>query len=364
MSALVQWPPSTDQILDLAAGGVFQRADSYRFDLQDALGAPIGEVHPDLDARPKITWDTTRPMVMRSLENVRLSVDESDDINPVTDRLAVTMVLQNGAEFAMGVFLGGDAAQPERPWGDEHESQWVDRGHILEFAYGKTSGSPRGANIVQRAVDYARTAFNVLEIDAVPSPAVLKAPMTWGIEDALGSIINDHLALVGYLPVNLDRNSRLQIRPAPVDLDLFPVDLVYDAGGRVAVDTTVKSNDLLKAPNEFVVYDQSGANTPIRGVYRIPATAPHSVENRRYVVRRTESMTGLATPAAAAAAAKALATTDRKSTFQWRSWTGAPDPRHDAFDVVRFFGDNYLEVSWSLDCVPGGLMDHQARRVY
>jgi hypothetical protein len=357
------WPPSTDQILDLVAGGVLLRSDRYRFDLLDALETPIGEVHPDLEANPKVGWDTTRT-VMRSLESIRLSASEAGDINPTTDRLRPVMVLQNGAEFPLGVFLGGDVTQPERAWGDEHQSQWVDKGHILTFPYGKTTGSPKGANVVQRAVDYARTAFNLSDIDAEPHPAVLKAPLGWGIDDTLGAIIDAHLALVGYLPVHVNRAGRVQIQPAPTDLDLFPATLDFEAGGRVQRDSIVKSDDLLQAPNEFVVYDQSGANTPIRGVYRIPETAPHSVTKRGYVVRRTESMTGLATPEQANTAAKALATTDRKSTFRWRTWRSSGDPRPDTFDVVRFMGDNYLHVAWAMELRPGGLMDHQARRVY
>lgn len=357
------WPPSTDQILDLVEGGVLQRADRYRFDLLSAAGAPLGEVHPDQEASPRVTLDTNRT-VMRSLEQVRLTAAEAGAINTNTDRLRPVMVLQNGAEFSLGVFVAGDAAQPQRAWGDEQESQWVDLGHKLSFPYGRTTGSGRRHNIVQRAIDYTAVFFNSADIDAEPRGSVLKAPLVHTYQDTATTIVNAHLALVSYLPIHLNRDGRPQLRAAPVSLDTIPSTLSYGDAGRVERDSIVKSDDHLQAPNEFVVYDQSGANSPIRGVYRIPDSAPHSAASIGYVRRRVEAMTGLATIAEANEAARGLATTDKRSTYQWRTWVSSPDPRHDVFDVVRFYGINYLEVAWSISLVPGGLMTHQARRVF
>jgi hypothetical protein len=357
------WPPDTDQILDLVAGGVLQRADRFRYLLTDKLGTEIGEVHPDMERDPTVTWDTNRTK-HRSLNNVRLPASEQDAINPLRDRLVPQMVLQNDTPFQLGVFLFEDRSRPVREWGREQHVQLFDKMRILDQKGVTTSGSPAKANVVQRAVDYARTVLNPAEIDAVSHPQTLRAPLLFTPSDTVQGIIDAHLALVGYLPCHFNREGRLQIRPAPLDLDKAPAQLEYEHGGRIERDSIVESDDQLGAPNLFMVYDSTGTGTFAVGKYRIPASAPHSFENRGYEERRVESMQGLENAVQATAAAKTLATTDRKATFDWRTWTSSLDPRHDAWNVCKLLGVNYLEVAWEMQLSVGGRHTHQARRVW
>jgi hypothetical protein len=358
----VAWPPTTDDLLNLVEGGVFQRADQYRFDLTDHSGDVIGQLTPDYENPPRMTNDTTRA-VMRTIDQLVLPASESNHVDGIRDRLRVTMVLENGAEFEMGTFLWGDDTHPVREWGHEHHSVLVDLLHPFTSPRGKTSSSKLGANVITRAGDHARLIESSVNMDIVPDPSVLTAPLGWTPTDTLLRVINDHLALVSYLPMHYDRHSRLQMRPVP-DVDNTPVDISYGDAGRIERDSITMSDDLLQAPNEFVVYDSSAQGAPRIGRYQVPASAPHSVENRSYVWRRVEGIQGLASQAAADKAAKALAVTDRNATFDWRTWTSAADPRHDTFNVISFYGVPYLEVRWSLVLAPGGPMTHQARRVY
>jgi hypothetical protein len=356
------WPPSTDDLLDLVAADVYQRVDTYRFDLTDHGGDVIGQLTPDFESAPRMTNDTGRS-VMRTIDNLQLPASETRHIDGIKDRCVVHMVLENGAEERLGEFLWGDDTHPVREWGHEHHSVLVDLLHPLTSKSGRTSGSKVGQNVVQRAVDHARLVVSAVVIDAVPDPTTLVTPLGWTPDDTYQAIINDHLKTVGYLPCYYDRHSRLQIRPVP-DPAVSQATLFYGDAGRIERDSITESDDNLKAPNEFVAYDSSAQGTPRIGRYRIPADAPHSVENRSYVWRHVEGIQGLASQAAADKAARAMATLDRESTYAWRTWTSAADPRHDTFDIIDFYGENYLEVRWTLELAPGGRMTHQARRVY
>jgi hypothetical protein len=359
----VGWPPTADEILDLVEGGVHQRTDKLRFDLMDIAGGVIGELHPDLEDTPRMTNDTSRS-VFRTVDQLMLPASEHTHINGVQDRVQVWMILQDGTEYSLGKFLWGDDTHPVREWGHEHHSVLVDYLHPLTTPRGRTSGSKVGQNIVQRAIDHARLVVSADDIDAVSSPATLSAPLAWTPDDTIQTIVNDHLTLAGYHSIYYDRNGRLQMRPVPADISSEPPDLTYTDGGRVERDSIVWANDLLQAPNEFVVWESSGEGPPRVGRYAIPSSAPHSAQNRGFVWRRVESMQGLSDQGAADRAAQALAVTDRKATFEWRTWTSSADPRHDTYDIIDFYGDHFLEVRWTLDLVPGGKMTHQARRVY
>lgn len=357
------WPPDTTQILDLVAGGVLQRADRFQYLLKDRLGTVIGEVHPDAEQTPTVVNDTGRAKI-RTLDNVRLPASERGDINPHRDRLTPRIILQNDASFDLGVFLFADQSRPRREWGLEEHNQLFDKMQILDQKGATTTGSPAKANIVQRAVDFARTVLNSSEIRATPHPQVLKAPLLFTPSDTVLGIINAHLALVGYLPCYFDRAGVLQIRPAPLDLDKAVADQTYDHAGRIERDSIVESDDMIAAPNLFMVYDSTGVGAFAVGKYRIAASAPHSVENRGYEVRRVEQQQGLENAVQATTAAKLLATTDRKATFDWRTWRTSLDPRPDTWNVAKLLGTNFLEVAWQMELRTNGRMVHQARRVY
>jgi hypothetical protein len=41
-----------------------------------------------------------------------------------------------------------------------------------------------------------------------------------------------------------------------------------------------------------------------------------------------------------------------------------PDPRHDSHNVIRWQGENWLELAWSMPLVEGGEMRHVLRKAY
>jgi hypothetical protein len=174
-------------------------------------------------------------------------------------------------------------------------------------------------------------------------------------------VLAELLKLVAFLPPWVSRDGRLQIRATP-DMDTVDPQLVYEAGGRIVDGSIARSNDLLDAPNVFRVYEQSG-QTSIVGEYRIPASAPHSVENRGREVCDPQPASGLKTQAMADAAAKALAVT-QPTTYRWLSFDSTLDPRHDTWDPVTALGLVGMETKSSMVLRSGGRHNHLIRQVF
>lgn len=359
------FPPSPDDILNLVEGGVFQRIDSFRWDLLDWEESVIGTLTPDLERAPRISLDTTRS-IMRSVEGMYLPASEMTHTDGIGDKVKASMILQDGTEYSLGVFLWADDVHPQREWGEEHSSSLADKGLILDQPIGKTSGSAKKTNTITRATDFLRAAGIPNEqIDVTPHPDLIDAPMTWDPTAKWADVINDHLQILGYYPVHFNRDGVAQLKPTPSSIETAETTVPsFDDGGRIEHDSIVHSNDLFEAANEFVVYENSGQGTIKIGRYRISPKWPHSVENRGFVVRHVESMQGLANSVAATTAARALAFKSRKSIYEWITFNTAADPRHDVFDIYDFYNARYQETKWSLECKPGGRMTHEAKRIY
>ena len=367
------WPPTTTDILDVVEGGVYHRSDRYSFELLDADWTVIGELVADPGASPALSIDTSRTII-RTLDNLNLPVHVVNDINPVSDLVRPVMHLQNGARFHLGVLGWAQDNRPRRSWGIEHASSLRDGMFFLSQVRGRTSSTRKGQNLLQRAIDHAllRIRPDRIRVEGASGGAA-GAPMVWGPNDPLTDIINDHLAPIGFLPVFFDHEGYLVFRPAPEDISQTPPDVTYRPGGRILADSIVGSDDLLDAPNVYVVMETSGQGTPISGRYQLPASAPHSVENRNgEEVVKVITMQGLESKAQADAAAKRAAQTD-ESAYEWEQFAGVADPRHDTHTVVEtvlpgpdgdLVGNTHLEVSHRMVLTSGGPHTHVVRRVY
>ena len=140
----------------------------------------------------------------------------------------------------------------------------------------------------------------------------------------------------------------------------------FDTGNKVFRAKVTTSDNLIDAPNRFVVISNGissiGANSsPVVGVYDIPSSAPHSAANRGFVFAKTESRQ-LFNLDQAKAVAKNLG--QQQTLFETLNINTAPDPRHDSYDVIRWQGVNWLEIEWSLPLIEGAEMTHVARRAY
>lgn len=352
--------PPTDQLLDL--DGIRQRTDRFRFDLEDQGGAVIGELTPQAASTPSITNDMMR-RVPRTLDGLQLSPSDAAAVDIFRDRVRPVMILQNGAEFSLGRFLWGDDSRPLRSWGLERRSSLLDRSFILDQDIGRPLGVGRGGSLGLAAL---ATVLDVITLDEIVSDGIdapAGAPMAWPPSTTRAGILGDIHPQLGVLPVFFDREDRLNFRAVPETATAQP-SLIYEAGGRIVADSIVLANDLLRAPNRYVVYDSSGSGAPVLGRWDIPDSAPHSIANRGFPVVLTQSMQGIGDARRAFWAARSLAQSDRANVFETIEWSSTLDPRHDSYDVVQVLGQVYLEIAWRMTLRSGGLMTHKARRVY
>lgn len=349
---------TTDDLLNLR--GVRRRVDSYLFDVLDQSNTVVGSVKPARGHAPKLGNDTTR-RVFRTLTNFVVDAEQQVSIATVSGRVRPRMVLQNGVSFNLGVFLFGDATRPRRSWGLELGATLVDPLFILDQPVGRIVGYGAGTNLVAAALALAQEVITT-PTNVGASATLLASPKGYQASDTRQKIINDLLAGAAFLPVYFDNNGTMQMQPVP----LFPLstpDFTYEAGGRIIKDTILETDNLLTAPNRYVVVDTSATGSPVIGTYDIPASAPNSITNRGFPVTKILQQQGLGSSSSAALAAQAAANQD-EDTFKQTSFDSTHEPRHDTFNVVQLLGLQYREIAWDVELRSGGKMSHTLRRVY
>jgi hypothetical protein len=189
-----------------------------------------------------------------------------------------------------------------------------------------------------------------------------QAAGAWRVGSTRGSILTT-LAMIGDLETPWFDNSGVLRAVRVVDPATAVPDLSFDDGYPVLADTIGRTDDLLSAPNRFVVIGNGSAslNAEIVGIYDLPPSAPHSIAGRGFVIQQTMNLQ-LTSLAQAAAAARTIGM--RSTPVEQYDLTTPPDPRHDGYQVIRWRGENWLETAWSMNCIEGGDMTHTLRRAY
>lgn len=351
--------PTPSEVLDLV---VPMRQASFAFDLLNQAGGVIGELHPVLDSPPTVECNVNRT-IKRSLTDMRLTPSDTAAVNTLTDRVRPRMVLTVGDPFdwPLGVFTFGAADRERRSWGTGMVGSMVDLTVALDQPVSASVSYNAGASIAAAlAEQFAAAGITSYAIDAVTS--LFGAPIVWPAGTSRYSIMAEMAGMAGCFSPYFDNAGIGRVRQVQ-PLDTAPVDLTYDIGGRMYADSILETDDLLSAPNRYIVIDTAATTSPIVGVFDVPASAPFSAANRGFVVAVVIEVQGLQDSAAAAARAQ-VAYAEDSSTFRWLSFAGAPDPRHDTFQIVEVLGDRYREQRWSLPLVDGSSMTHDLRRVY
>jgi hypothetical protein len=356
------WAPTSDQILNL--DGVRRRFDSFRFELNNRDLTPIGELHPDRTGSvPSIQNDISNE-TSRRLSNFKLTGDEAQDVNPVSDRLRVYMVLQNGAQYLLGTFLWATENEPVRSWGLEKHHELLDYSFILNQQSTKAYGWGRGGTINLIMIFLMGEAgLGLRDMYPIGEEANrgLREPRSWEPGSTWAEKIDNMGIGCGFAPVWFDRFGRAHLDAAPSPEFDQPTVPEYDVNTRIIADSIMYSNDILSAPNEFGVFD-SGTSQLIVGRHQLPAAAPNSFNKRGFRIGATESVQGLTSQAAANKSALGLAR--RSDVYEYLTFQSTADPRHDAYDIVPAFSKNWLEIGWDLECRCGGLMTHNLKRVF
>lgn len=342
-----------DPLLDLDPW-VGQRQCTFRFNLINRLtGENLGEVTPLRGA--SLTHDTTRT-IKRQL-SIALGVADTAAVNTVTDLIAVTMVFPNGQEYPLGEYMFTDDGRQVFTSGKLGREALNDQMFLVDQQI--TEGI---TGVGRPVVDVIADVLASLPITYTLEAGTFISTGAWGIGTNRGQIL-EALALSGdYFSPWFDNTGVLRFIRTFDPANSIP-SMNFDVGNKVIRDSILEDDDLLTAPNTFIVVSNASETPDVEVVGRaeVPSNAPHSVTNRGFVIAEVLNLQ-LSNILQAQAVAEGLV--NRQTIFERVNLTTAPDPRHDSYDVIRWQDDLWLELAWSMSLVEGGQMNHLLRKSY
>jgi hypothetical protein len=331
-----------------------QRQATFRFDLTDVTGENLGVVTPLRGA--SLTHDTSRT-IKRQL-TLDFGASDTAAINPIRDRIAVTMVFPNGQEFPLGRYVFTDSSRQVFTSGKLGSMAMNDEMFIVDQQISN------GVNGVLRSCsdiisDVMKTFPNIdLELEASP----FFSTQTWAIGSSRGGLLESLCITGDYFSPWFGNDWKMHFIRSFDPATKIP-EFDFDAGNQVLRAGITETDDLLTAPNKFVVISNisSDFTIPVVGIASVPPTAPHSLANRGFEILEQKDLQ-IGTNAQASAVANNLA--NRQTIFERVTLSTAPDPRHDSYNVIRWQGDLWLELAWSMALQEGGTMNHLLRKAY
>lgn len=341
--------------LDLTAA-VGRRQATFRFDLIDGVsGLRKGEIYPLRDQPASITHDTSRTIK----RDLKIAIDAADlaEVNALTDRIEPFMLI-GGQVWPLGRFMFTGHTELKRTGGDDGAMALMDEMNLVDQEITDSFSSSKSVDGALRDLVSGLNLPKGVNFAATPYPA----SGGWRTGSRRGQIATT-LCVLGDCETPWMDNDGVMRTVRTVDPAGLVPDLSFDDGYPVYRDSISETDDLLDAPNRFVVVGNGSASSEVEivGIYDLPPSAPHSILNRGFVIQRTTDLQ-VATQDQANAAARNLGL--RSTPVEQVDLTTPPDPRHDSYQVIRWAGSNWLEVAWSMTCVEGGDMTHTLRKAY
>ena len=348
---LTTFPP--DPLLDLSPW-VGQRQATYRFNLVNGLtGMQLGRITP---IRVASLSHSTTNTIKRSL-NLSLGVADSANVNPITDRVELSMVFPTGTTYPMGRYMFTDSSLQRFVNGTLGSMTLVDEMFLVDQQV------IVGINGVARSTpSVIETVLAGLPITFTVEPTSFQQSQAWTVGTARGQILNA-ICETGDLLTPWFDNTGVMRFIRNFDPATRVPDFDFDEAHKVLRASPVESSNVLTAPNRFVVVSNAAADSsvPVVGVADVPQASPNSFANRGFYITETVDLQ-VADGNQAQVIAQNLAV--RSTLFEQVNLSTAPDPRHDSYNVIRWRGANWLETSWSLNLVEGAAMNHVLKKVY
>lgn len=348
--------------LDLAPW-VGQRQATWRFQLLDGpTGIMLGDLHPITNSPPTLTHDVGRT-VKRQLSPLDLGRVDTARIDSIRHRVLVSMEV-GGQSYPLGRYMFADFTRIKSTGGDMSSAALVDEMFIIDQDM-QTSFSA-SSPFVTFGVD---TLIRQLLAD-VPNLTIQMAPTTqigtgsWTAGTSRAKVLMDLATQGGYFAPWFDNDGVLRIIAAFDPADKI-ADIDLDAGNQVMAGSITHADDLIDAPNRFIVISNgtqgSDARSAAVGTYDVPNSAPHSIFNRGFIVPDVRDIQ-VRSFGQAAAVARTIGLA--QTIFDRVTLATAPDPRHDSYDVIEWDGQRWLELAWSMPLKEGAEMTHTLRKVY
>lgn len=348
-------------ILDLPRY-VGQRSATFRFGLTNGVtGEVLDDLHPIADPPAVVSHDTSRT-IKRQL-TLTLGVEDAARIDTITARVTPYMIV-GGVEYPLGVFLFANSMSVEYLQGNLMPATLLDTMFIVDQQI-ETAVAPFNAGGSTQIVTLIQSILNPLKVKYQVESSNYTTNGTWPIGTNRGSVLEDLALQGGYFSPWFDDQNIMRFELA-FDPANALVDFDWDANQVAIRGTMTRSNDMLTAPNRFIVVsnstsDSSMAAVPIVGRYDVPDSAPWSIASRGFVV---PSVITLGTDTTDQAQTIATTIGQRQMIVETYEVDTPPDPRHDSYDVIEWRDDKWLELAWSLTCKEGEPMHHVLRRAF
>lgn len=344
-----------DPWLDLA-DEVGVRTSTFRFAHYDGVtGEYLGDLTPYV-ANPVLRHDTNR-IVKRNL-SLALGIEDASVVDPIRDRIWIYMALR-GIEWPLGRYMFTDDLSQVTTAGNLANVQLVDE----MFRVDQGISSPF-ASIDQNCAVAVEALLDPLDLDLrIEAGATSgRSSVSSFIGTGRGSILRALADQGGYETPWMNNRGEFRMIVA-VDAATAEPQIDFDAEDRIFAGSITRSTDILNAPNRFIVVSNGSdaRGGPIVGTYNVPATAPHSIQNRGFVIPEVVDLQ-LKSIEQANVAARAIGL--RANVVERVSFSTPPDPRHDSYDVCVFSGLRWKEVAWSMTLVEGGNMNHTLVRAF
>src|SRR5262245_17524225 len=332
---------------------VGQRSATFRFQrINGVTGEQLGDIHPIRNA--SLSHDTSR-VITRQL-NLSLGAEDTAAINPLTDRILVSMQLGDGSVWPLGRYMFTDETQVVVTSGNLANCTLSDEMFLVdqELIVGYDGFKKNAAQIYEEVLTGLPVTFTIEQGIATMSQA-------WTIGSNRGSLL-DAVAVTGdYFSPWFGNDGDMHLIRTFNPADEVP-QFDWDAGNQVYRDGISQTSNILTAPNRFVVVSNTNAgNGALVGVANVPNTAPNSFLNRGFYITDTKTLQ-LTDQGQAQEVANGLA--NRRTLFETVTVNTAPDPRHDSYDVIFWRSSLWLELSWTMSLLEGGRMSHTLRKGY
>lgn len=346
--------------LDLSAA-IGQMQYTFRFALSDGVsGEILGDLHPIREAalRHETAMTTKRDL------RFPLSAADTAAINTLTERVELFMVIPgvpcpdtDHGDWPLGRYMWADESRRFSTGGRLGSEVLTDEMFLIDQQI-RSGISGFGRSVPLVILDVVKG----LPVKTKIEPSAFISSEAWSVGSGRGRML-ESLAVSGdYWSPWLDNNGFLHFRRT-FDPAKAVVDIDLDAGYQVFRADIVESDDVLTAPNTIIVISNAAtaSGEPCVGIATIPPSSPNSVANRGFEIIKTFDLQ-LSEPGQAAAVALGLA--QRQGIFEQVSLSTPADPRYDSYNVIRWQGSNWLNLSWSMTLRAGAPMNQLMRRSY
>jgi hypothetical protein len=336
---------------------------TFRFDLVDAeTGRLVRTLTPYV--QPATLSHDTGQTIKRRL-SLSLGVSDTAAVDTIAHRVLVYLVDYLGADWPLGRYMFSTNSRRVTTAGELSAPALMDEEFIVDQPM--SAGFPQGQTLATVDVGDLLAALmaGFQQISYVAEPTPYASNSSWAFGTSAYQVVTDLATQGAYFSPWIDNTGTLRLIRA-FDPAVRVPDIDWDRYAHVYADSVQEDDDLLTAPNRFIVVSNSASASsdyaaPIVGTYDIPVNAPNSIQNRGFVVPLVQQLQ-LTSPDQAQGVATSVGIA--ATVYETATMTTYPDPRHDSYDVIRWQGQNWLELSWSMDLVAGGAMTHTIRKAY